>query len=128
MSKIADKHAVLIDRLYDQTQKGKLDWEIDPFSKRVAASVGSYMVELHVGTDGNGNPIEISYLKNGMGEVIEQFTDEELQDYTPGGNKFNTYWKKMEALRLDARRIAMGAEQAVDDILSSLDDDEHNDN
>lgn len=128
---LADKHAALVDRLWDQTQSKRIDWEIEAFTHKLRARVGDFVIQLEKGSGTDGSPVEVVKIVDPKDQLfsgeIESFTDEELVDLTPRSMAFDSYWKKMEALRIDARRQAVGAEQALDSIMKSLNPEEEDD-
>ena len=120
---IAQKHARLIDRLYERTMSKRIEWRTNVFDKELYAEIADLTVKL-VADNNNGVPIEtVKVLRNST--LIESFNDEELTLETPPSRtSFETYWKMMTALRIAASRQASGAEEAVDTMLSALDDDD----
>lgn len=108
------KHQRLINSLIAKTERGKLDWK--------PSSVGTEAFEVSFAGSGlriredpgrSGNDVAVD-LVNANGDIVETFTDEDLGD---------GWYSIMYSLFEMARRVAMGSDKVLNDILLELDDE-----
>jgi hypothetical protein len=112
-----EKQAALVSRLFQETSGGRLAWQISA-SRPNAFEVAfpNYAVVLGSGVD------EVFVeLVNRYGEPADAFDDADLAEEGPDGAPVEGSWPKTmrETYRL-ARRAALGADKALDDVLSAL--------
>jgi hypothetical protein len=108
--------------LYDKTVSGSISWNIG-FSKDLYCSFQNHAIYLRSSRDADGEPLEIIELKNSSDEVIDSFDDTVIADSIFDIDGVANYYGLMMNLRNTARRQALGADKALDDILSDLDDE-----
>ncbi|EJN18241.1 hypothetical protein [Pseudomonas sp. GM80] len=99
-----------------QTKSGKIDWEITETENVFQASFPNYSIRLSYDELEFGNDYWLTIINN-EGIVIESVSDVKLKDEFEGAYKF------MESLYANARRVALGVDKALDDLLSIFDDD-----
>lgn len=122
MNDLPSKYAKLIDRLFERTNVRAQEWVINPQGELETSSRG-YQIRLKNYRDGEGEPFEAVEIYNSSDELIESFHDGTISKIKPTEGEFPNYYLKMEKLRQRARRSALGADDALKDILSDLDDD-----
>ena len=112
------KRVELADRLISKTEKGELEWEetADPDAFQVAFPNYSLWVDL-VETPNGSRDIVIT-LFNSAGNKIDEFSDVDLSTETN-----LQYYTKMNTMYQSARRKAVRADEAYDDILKQLGDE-----
>jgi hypothetical protein len=112
-----ERQAALVSRLFEATSRGRLAWQVSP-SRPNAFEVAfpNYAVIL-----GHGVEEVFVELVNQHGEAADVFDDVELDHEGPDGAPVDGSWPKTmrETYRL-ARRAALGADKALDDVLTAL--------
>jgi hypothetical protein len=88
--------------------------------------MGNRFIHLSVGRNADGEPLEKVEIRTAMGETLENFNDEFFQALRPNGSSFANYYLLMNNLREMAHRQAIGADEAIDDILAALDEGDDN--
>jgi len=111
-----DKQGALVARLYKATADGKLAWQDTTRENAFQASFPTLSVVLsYVGDD------YIIQVVNSDGELADVFTDANLREVQ--GAPYGSHWyQTMKELYTLARRKARGADAALDEILSALDE------
>lgn len=123
MSNLKKRYCSLVDRLHAKTVAGELAWEID-LASNLWCEFGEYKVFLDSYRDADGEPIETIEIKDQFNALIDSFSDATLSGMlTEQGSEFLTYYSKMNDLREQARRLAMGADDALASILKDLGED-----
>ena len=111
-----DKQAELVSRLYKSTVDGKLDWKPAVREGAFQVSFPTYTVVL--AADGADYYIEII---NDNGDSIENFSDMDLTKGSDISGQINSSWfATMREMEVMARRRALGADKALDDLLREL--------
>jgi hypothetical protein len=114
-----DKQALLISRLFKATKEQKVDWRPSVRDDSFQVSFPNYTVILYtVGAD------YVVDLTNDAGDIVDTFNDVQL-DKTgifPDLPNFMGWYQAMSDLYGLARRSALGADKALDDILKALPD------
>jgi hypothetical protein len=110
----------LVERLHSRTEHREIQWQKsspDTFE----TSFPNYTVEVG---QFSGFPEPTTYLKiyNEEGEVLEMVQDPELRtgDFVAGYD--DRYQVKLREIYQMARRIALGTDEAIDSLISALDD------
>ena len=119
------KLATLTFGLYRETAKGRVSWEETTSTGVYQASFSNYSVTISLedSQEGAEHDVRISIF-NDEANVIESFSDIDLDvEWFREIDANDTPYKIMHGLYETARRIALGSEQAINDILSELDDD-----
>jgi hypothetical protein len=124
MTSVADKYRALVLKLYNQTINKNIEWAIDPFDRKLFVEMSRYKIRLYSSRDADGEPFENVEILNSSDETIDFFTDGTVSGKTPGILGHSSYYELMRTLRVQAHRQASGADQALDDILDSLGEDE----
>ena len=110
-------------KLCELTDIGKISWE-ETASKNVFQTPFSNYT-LHIALRSNKDAADLEDIVitifNDEGISIESFTDEDIGHLDDFFNGENTY-RSMNRLYDRARRISLGSEQALNEILSELDD------
>ena len=120
------KLAKLALGLYRETVDGRVDWEETTSSGVYQASFSNYAVtiSLQESQDDEENNVRIS-IYNSEASMIESFSDSALDcDWFFEMDVTETPFKIMYELYEIARRTALGSEQAVNEILKELEDDD----
>lgn len=111
------KQAALASRLFEATSEGRLQWQ--PSSARPNAfqvTFANYAIVL-------SNDVDDYFIElfNGHGDAADVFDDSQLDEEAPMDAPVEGSWAKTlrETHRL-ARRAALGADKALDDILKAL--------
>lgn len=116
---LIEKYKTLVDALFDKTQAGSLNWQLNGDTEPYVELAGR-MITLRSSRNSNGEPVEIVEIANGW-EICESFNDDALR-MLPEPRPFETYFQKMRTLRHIATRNAKGADEALDSVLDVLKD------
>ena len=108
-----EKHRRLVEALLEKTMNGLIAW-------KETAEDGTYQVSfasnsLQIKEGGANNADIIIDLINDEGVAVDSFSDRDIEAFEPG-----QYFRMMQDLYQRARRIALGSEQILDDILGEL--------
>lgn len=111
-----EKQAALASRLFCATRDGKLQWKPAARPNSFQVAFPNYAVVLSHDVDDY-----FVELVNGHGEAADVFDDTQLHEEGPDGAPVEGSWRSTmsETYRL-ARRAALGADRALDDILKAL--------
>lgn len=120
MSSPKEKYKSLVDGLYKATRNKEILWEMESFSGNIFTNLGRYSLYLDSGEDADGAPMELIVIKNEIGEQVECFSDNDLTEFQTPFTEHSNYWRLMQALRSLAQRSAMGADDALDEVLNAL--------
>jgi hypothetical protein len=115
----AEKYQKLVERLVHKTDAHELDWKeketAEPDSFQVSfANYSIILSELY--PRGGDTPDYIVSILNSEGTLIEPFSDVFMLNATGGD-----YYSILSGLYRDARRKALGVDNALDEILNELD-------
>lgn len=120
---ILDKHKALLEKLYDKTISGERRWtetfEPDVFQ----LSFPNYTVQIKSGMvveSRRDRHVEKLEILNEDGETIESFDADDIRQSDLDGNKTIELCKKFYDLYREARRQALGADEALEEILDNL--------
>lgn len=122
MPSIESKLWSLVKRLAENTSAGSRDWEVTPSPKAFQTSFPEYSVRI-VETESLESP-EPDYmitLYDKDGRLIERATDSQLSQAAADENE--NAFVVMRDLYTEARRKSLGVEQAIDNVIASLEDD-----
>lgn len=109
-----EKHRTLVRNLIERTNSGKIRWEESTQEGVFQVSFPEYTLVIEiVETMNSGNDISIG-VYNGVGSLVDSLTDTSISD---GGGQ---WYSRMKDLYDTARRQALGADKALDEILKSL--------
>ncbi len=119
------KLAHLAYLLHQKTVKGEIDWKETVLNGEYQASFSNYSIQISL-VNSQGSPeacVKMSVIGEG-GDEIESFTDEdiELQWLSEFESNLSPYVMMHDTYGA-ARRLAVGAEKAINQILSELVDD-----
>ena len=106
----------LLIKLQDKTKKGIANWEETTKKESYQLSLPKYSLNISLGFS-RKNPESIEYflkIYDDTGRLIEQVGDEDF--HVEGFEAYSV----MKDIHETARRIAMGTEKAIDNILSEL--------
>lgn len=115
-----DKQVTLATRLYRKTMAGELDWKISPREDWYQVSFSQYSIRIGTVQTARAEDVVIE-LVNNIGDVADSFSDEDLQRAGPRPTEDDHWYAPMNAMYQRARRTALGADKAIDDILNELD-------
>lgn len=112
-----EKYSRLVSALYRKTMDRQINWELD-FGDEVFCRIGGSEIYLDSFRGSDGEPFESLEIRRN-GQVIDKFNDGVLSSEDTGIPGTN-YFGLMQDLRMAAKRKAMGADDAIDDILKGL--------
>ena len=120
-----EKLARLVCKIYKRTIEGEINWEETATTGVYQTSFADYsiLISLQPSQSGGESDVEISII-DVFGNEVESFLDVDLKSnwlHDLGITK-NPYSVMKETYDI-ARRVALGSEKAVDDILAVLEDD-----
>lgn len=121
MSDIAqDKLKRLLDALYLNTKGKKIPWQVTFDDVALEADIGKSRVRLEEQTTMDfGTYIELT-VRNSLGNVVDTITAEALDGVASPFEEAPNYARLLRYLYTNANRQARGADEAIDDILDSL--------
>ncbi|WP_342249340.1 hypothetical protein [Sphingomonas sp. OTU376] len=119
MATLKEKYQTLVRRLFEKTMSGDVDWEIG-FNNDLYCTLSGRYVYLKYTRDADGEPLEILELKDSSDQIVDSFNDTDITDMVDGYEGIANYYQLMSVLRRSARRKAVGADKALDDILRGL--------
>lgn len=108
----------MVERLYERTLNSAVAWELNA-DRNPFTNLAGYRVVLSRTWRGNGAMEDVSVISN-FDELIDSFTDEDLDNDFNSPKSFDSYFKLMEALREKAFRQAVGADKAIASIMDVL--------
>ena len=117
-----DKFSRFVDLLWEKTQQDKIPWDYDITKNVCKVWGGSNLTQLSVDTDENLDSIYTITLFNSSGIVLDSFSDPYREEANPGP-EFKNYYSKMEQLFQLAKKRATGADKALDNFISLLEND-----
>lgn len=106
-----EKHKVLIQLLLERSKNGNLEWKDTPRDGVYQVPFATNAIQIQM----SGDDVVVS-LVNDRGDVVNSFSDTDLDSGTGGPQ----YYKVMLELYNLARRIALGSESILDNILGEL--------
>lgn len=110
-----DKHIQLLEKLYDKTASGERRWKETIEKGIFQISSPNYTVQISQ-SDG----IERISIVDDDSEVIESFSYHDVRQASIDDSQKQNLLTKFEELYQLARRQALGAEKALDDLLEYL--------
>jgi hypothetical protein len=108
-----EKQRRLVETLLERTMNGLIAWKETADNGTYQVSFASNSVQIKEG--GENNADFVIDLINDEGVVVDSFSDVDI-----GGSMPAKYFVMMKDLYQRARRIALGSEQILDDILGEL--------
>lgn len=115
----------LVKALFEKTQQGAIDWQdsFAPDTFQVSFKDHTVQIAIKEGSAEGSQLVTLSVL-NDQGVVVDRFNDEELDHENDGNNARLAWYKMMLELHNLALRHARGADKALNEILSEIEDDE----
>lgn len=108
-----------IDRLHEMTLRNKVQWEDTSLEDTYQANFPKYSVRIkRKAQPRDEDDFKISIF-NEDGEAVEEFWDAELSRSAQ-----SNYFTILRDIFETARRQALGTEEALDELLSALEDDD----
>jgi hypothetical protein len=117
-----DKYRQLVEKLYKQTNAGRLIWRGYPGAGYMV-DVGDNVVHIHElesNEVAGGFDIYVS-IENSILVEIEGFRDTDISQTKPDVPGFGTYYELMYALYSQIQRKISGADEILSGLLSELD-------
>lgn len=109
----SEKHIALVSQLLRQTHDGKLEWEESALSGAFEVAFANYSIRMY-----QDNADYWLGILDKTGRLIESFSDVDVRDAEwEAGNSYAAFQK----LYTMARRVALGAEKALNELLEELD-------
>ncbi len=124
MNDVRNRHASLADKLYEKTLGKSLTWKNDAQASRLSTVIAGFEVSLTDGQTDDNEPIMVVTLRKLTGEYVDSFDDNTLKGISPTIAGFINYWQLLTALEKVAHRDALGADKALEAILSELNEDD----
>ena|ERR1022692_2337564 len=106
-----EKQTRLVELLVEKSRDGSLEWKDTPQDGVYQVPFATNAIQILM----SGDDVVVS-LVNDRGEVVDSFSDTDLDHGTDG----NRYYRVMLDLYKLARRIALGSESILDNILGEL--------
>jgi hypothetical protein len=116
---VDDRIARLVSRLHRNTKNNKISWSVTADDEIFEAAFPRYALRIHAGEGRFSNMYFINIL-NEHGVSVENFSDADLTDRFFGTAPEQGWDGLMREIYEMARRQALGADQAIDDILVEL--------
>jgi hypothetical protein len=126
MSEPVQKYRALVKSLYNKTQRRELDWKVAQ-NESVTCKLGSYSIKIQGTRNAENVPFETVQVRNALNQTIDSFDDDIIKGEEPGLANVTSYYDLMVALRRAAHRYAVGADEALDNILRELEEDDSQD-
>jgi hypothetical protein len=120
MQTTLEKYRTLVERLTKATLNNKLKWSIHAFTDELYCSLAKFKVVLEEGEDAEGSSLIIVRVKDEDDNQIDVFNDNTINGPKPMLTQYSTYWALMADLYNLARRNAVGADKALDQVLGNL--------
>lgn len=112
-----DKFRRLLNELFRLTQQERIVWNVNDFSGNPNCRLGNFNIELERGVDSEGDSYSQLMIKNMSDEEVDSFYDFNVNG-SPPDHGFSSYSSLMVDLYNKARRSAVGADKALDEILN----------
>jgi len=106
----------LIQGVVRQTDAGKIKWEVTETEETFQASFPNYSIRLSYSESNMGKDYWLTII-NDEGLVIESVSDVQIKSELEGS------YRIMESLYVNARRVALGVDKALDELLNIFDED-----
>jgi hypothetical protein len=124
MNPVKERHAKLANTLLSGTKNRTVKWYIDEWGQnRLTADRAGYKITVEQDENAENEPIIIISVRSKDGSVIDSFDDTDLVGETPSESGLTSYWQVMSQLQQTAYRQAVGADDALDKIITDLEDD-----
>ena len=112
----SDKRIEMVKKLLQKTNKGVIGWEDTSDENKFQAMISNHIIQVSL-EDEKGKPLGVQIdILNNKGEIIDNFICKE----NAGSIYRDTFYPMFEK----ARGYARGTEQALDEILNVLNDDD----
>ncbi|WP_156458007.1 hypothetical protein [Sphingomonas sp. Leaf412] len=124
MSDTIRKYRTLVEKLYIRTKSDLINWKWDEEQKIVSSKIADLFVDLKKGVNDNFEDLYSVVVYGPAGHVVDEFNDEYISSPSakPGTLNFDSYFFLMDALYEMAYRKSIGADKALDQILTYLDE------
>ena len=120
-----DQHIKLVDKISKLTRERKIEWKKsivripNIIGNAYQVSIGNASIRISTrNSPSSTDPDYIITILNGDGEVVESFSDVDLNET----GKIETPFKILQEMYATAGRIALGADIILNDLLGDLDD------
>lgn len=115
------KHALIVDRLAELTEQGRVDWRKAPDDETIQVSFAKNSVQLSkVARKEGESPIYALLFRDATGEVVDRVSDVKI-DLELFDKVDDVYYHRLEAMFEAGRRKAFGADKVLNEILQALD-------
>ena len=112
---VVEKQSALIKKVYERTEAGMLAWTERIGGEGYSISFPEYSININALSGSRGTSYWVDIV-NHEGKVIESFSDKSLSEAAWDED----YSDLMRNLYTLARRQALGADEALDDLLEKL--------
>lgn len=123
MSEVLQKYARFVDLLLEKTKLGKIPWTYDSPRDTISLWNDNVLCTLSKGSDENFEDTYSLALINKSGDYLESFTDGTLSNIKVEFGQDN-YYVRMKDLYDVAMRQSTGADKALDDFMSAVENDD----
>lgn len=121
MADTIDKYRKIVERLWVKTNNGTQKWEyVDDETTFARTYIGDITLIIEDGFDDDVPVVAIELYRNG--KMIDRFTDETVKGEVPSISNYESYFRLMSVLFDEARRRALGVDEAIDSVLDELED------
>lgn len=124
MSSAVKKYRSLVEKLYEQTISKRIKWHYESGDRLVWTRVAGQTVCIEMSSNNDFEPLCSLRIENAEGDYLEGFNDESLGPEKPRVGNFANWYLIMEATFESAKRQATGADEALDNILKELNQNE----
>ncbi|HEX7821404.1 MAG TPA: hypothetical protein VF463_12405 [Sphingobium sp.] len=122
MTDSLQRFARLVDTLLYKTKEGKLSWEYNHAKDEISVWNGDVVLLMVKSRDENYEDLYHISLVNRSGFILERFSDVTISELvSPDGTK--NYFTRMGELFETAVRRYTGADKALDEFMSALEED-----
>jgi hypothetical protein len=115
-----EKTKKLVDALYRTTLDGNIEWKPGFDENSVETTLGKTIVQLTQEPDDDDSPVIAIRLKNNRGDELDLIYPGILYEQKTGVPQYQKYWQLFDGLYAMAKRSAMGADQALDEVIAEL--------
>jgi hypothetical protein len=111
-----ERNASMVSKLLKSTSDGGLQWEKTPEGTRFQIAIKDYVLSIKEEPFEEGT-LYLLYINNSDGDLVDEIGWKDLEGLTGNESPRTVLWRLYNM----ARRNAMGADKAINDITSALD-------
>lgn len=118
-----EKYRRLVKLLWSRTSEKAIPWKWDSGARIVTCWIGKRPLTISETANNDFEELYVFTIYNEKSEPVERFNDENLTGEVPGDG-FETYFGLSQTLFETAQKQATGADVALDEILSRLENND----